>query len=97
MNKRERRSVVMAERYAKVDQREQKPESAQSKYIDYVWSLDHPMAQVFKQVHTEAFAAGDVIKAIDFIEEWKKNNPELLKEMQAWMDQTLVDYHESAV
>jgi hypothetical protein len=94
MNKRERRAVVMAERYAKVDQREQQPVDSQPKFIDYFCSLDNPLARVFEQIYKDAFASGDVGDAIDFIVNWKKENPEVLKELRVLMDQAFEDYAE---
>jgi len=94
MNKRERRAAVMAQRYAKVDQREQRPASPNPTFIDYFCSLDDPLARVFEQIYKDAFASGDVSKAIDFIDNWKKENPELLKELRVLMDQAFEDYAE---
>ena len=94
MNKRERRVVVMAERYAKVDQREQKPASPKPTFMDYFCSLDNPLARVFEQIYKDAFASGEVSDAIDFIDNWKKANPEELKELRVFMDQAFEDYAE---
>ena len=62
--------------------------------MDYIFSLDTPMARVFQKIHTDAFAAGEVSDAIDFILNWKKDNPELLIELRAFMDQAFEDYQE---
>lgn len=63
-------------------------------FMEYIHSLETPMARVYQQIHKDAFADHDASKAIKFIENWKKENPELLKEVRAFIDQAFEDYAE---
>ena len=96
MNKRARRAKVMAERYAKVDQRKQQSESMkrslkrQDAMIKFILNYDHPMARIAREL-TGDWKRGNY----DAIMQWHKDNPELSVQMKAYMEQAKKDFRES--
>ena len=95
MNKRARRQLVMAKRYAKLDQRKQESRQAkeQNKWfeaeINFILGQDHPMAKIAREL-VGAWGRSDHER----INSWHKDNPELSSEMKAFMAQAQKDFRE---
>ena len=95
MNKRARRQLVMATRYAKLDQRQQESQQMKAENkrfeaeINFVLNQDHPMAKIARELVGE-WKRGDHER----INSWHKDNPELSVQMKAYMEQAKNDFKE---
>jgi hypothetical protein len=54
---------------------------------EYIFTLDTPMAKLFQQLHNGAHAEHDTDKAIAFLSNWRKENPELAQELREYLYQ----------
>ena len=95
MNKRARRQLVMAKRYAKVDKRKQQSRQAkeQNKWfeaeIEFILNQNHPMARVARGL-VGRWGRNDHER----IMQWHKDNPELSVQLKAYMAQAQKDFRE---
>jgi hypothetical protein len=101
MNKRARRKLVMAKRYAKLDQRQQESQQAKEDNrrfeaeIKFVLNQNHPMAKIAREL-TDIWNRRVCVKeSYDTIMKWHADNPELSVQLKAYMEQAQKDFKES--
>lgn len=95
MNNRDRRKLVMAKRYAKLDQRKQ--ESMQMKAenkrfeaeMDFVMYQNHPMAKIARELIGK-WDRGHR----DHIANWHLENPELSAQLKEYIEQAQNEFKE---
>ncbi len=95
MNRRARRQLIMAKRYAKVDQRKQQSQQAKEDNkrfeaeMDFIMFQNHPMAKIARELIGK-WNRGHR----GHIEKWQEENPELSAQMKAYVEQAQKDFRE---
>jgi hypothetical protein len=94
MNKRERRQLVMARRYERLDQRKQQSKWVKPPYPDrsfdlwdFIETQDHPLARLACELR-DSFIRRDY----NCIDTWRQENPEQSAQLAAYMRQLEKDF-----
>jgi hypothetical protein len=93
MNKRERRQLVMARRYERLDQRKQQSKWVKQEYQqqadlwDFIETQDHPLARLACELR-DSFMRRDYNR----IDTWRQENPEQSAQLAAYMRQLEKDF-----